>query len=344
MNNTVPSAQDWKNLYNTTDTFKKLQCWKWMTDSDVFGVQNPETGDVSYCCIMGMNEEFYGLAAYSNTQGLNTYLKIQSGELLPENDDLMFLQDCLILSFENREYVQKEDMKIIKDLALKFRGRNQWPVFRNYKPGYHPWFLTKDEVAFFTTILVQATDVATRCKTNRDLLNPPDDGVYLVRVPRKEAGSVIWKDEWCAPAEPVKNECFDPQPINEIHVRRIKKASYRQNGALELDFFFTPTPVQEKRGQRPYYPYALALVDHESGLVMDMALAPQEEWQKTLQAKLFEHIDTSKTIPLQILARKEEIAAFLQPILSTLNIKLSFVESLENMDSFRKALRQQFDG
>ncbi|HBA55507.1 MAG: hypothetical protein GXY80_08520 [Syntrophorhabdus aromaticivorans] len=343
MNNAAPSIEDWKDLYNITDTFKKLECWKWMTDSDLFGVRNPETGDISYCCIMGINKEFYGLAAYSGTKGLDTYLKIRSGDLLPGTDDLIFLQDCLILSFENREYVQNEDMSIIKGLSLKFRGRNQWPVFRGYRPGYHPWFLTKDEVVFFSKVLAQAIDVATRFKKNRNLLSPPNDGVYLVRVPCKEEGSLTWKDTWCKPAAPVEDG-FDPEPINEIHVRRIKKARYRQHGVLELDFFFTPAPVQEKKGQRPYYPYALALVDHDSGLVLDMALAPQGEWQNTLQTKLLEYIDTGKAVPLRILARKKEIVAFLQPILSMLDVKVSLVKSLENIDGFRKALRQQFGG
>lgn len=342
MNDTVPSLQDWRYLYNTANAFKKLECWKWMTDSDLFGVQDPATGDISYCCIMGMNEEFYGLAAYSS-RGLDTYLKIQSGDILPGDDDIMFLQDCLILSFEDRKYVQNEDMKIIKDLALKFRGRNQWPIFRSYKPGYHPWFPTKDEVVFFEVVLAQAIDVATRFRKNRDLFKPPTNGMYLVRVPAQKGGSLIWKDEWCNPV-PVKSDGFNTEPINEIHIRRIKKARYRQYGILELDFFFTPAPVQENRGQRPYYPYALVLVDHDSGLVLDMALTPQEEWQTTLQTKLLAHIDTSKTVPARMLVKREEIAVFLQPILSMLNVKLSIINPLKNIDNFKKALLQQFKG
>lgn len=206
-------------------------------------------GDIGYCCIMGMNEEFYGLAAYSR-QGLDAYLKIQSGDILPEDDDIMFLQNCLILSFENREYVQKEDIKTIKDLVLKFRGRNQWPVFRNYKPGYHPWFLTKDEVVFFTIVLAQASDVAARFRKNRDLFKPPADGVYLVRVPHKEGGSLAWKDEWCKPV-PVKSEGPDAEPINEIHVRRIRKAGIDSMGSLSLISSSPLRPVQENKDQRP---------------------------------------------------------------------------------------------
>lgn len=86
------------------------------------------------------------------------------------------------------------------------------------------------------------------------------------------------------------------------------------------------------------------LVDHDSGLVLDMALAPQEKWQKTLQTKLLAHIDTSKTIPARMLVQREEVAVFLPPILSMLNVELSIIKSLKNIDGFRKALLQQFKG
>jgi len=44
MPNLLPSMQEWKNLYQRAIEFKKIECWNWMEDTDLFGVRNPENG------------------------------------------------------------------------------------------------------------------------------------------------------------------------------------------------------------------------------------------------------------------------------------------------------------
>ncbi len=63
-------------------------------------------------------------------------------------------------SFEDRDLLSNEDRKQIKDLGLAFRGKNAWPVFRQYEPGYNPWFINDEECIFLTHALRQTLFVA----------------------------------------------------------------------------------------------------------------------------------------------------------------------------------------
>jgi len=82
-----------------TREVKKLEVGIGLWDSDIFGVQNPANDEIGYCCIMGRMGEHFTLAVYLGTEGLDGYLKIQSGEILPDDLDVLHLQKCLMASF-----------------------------------------------------------------------------------------------------------------------------------------------------------------------------------------------------------------------------------------------------
>ena len=340
MQDMEPTLEDWKSLYEAAIEFSKIGSWKWMADDDLFGVQNPATGEISYCCIMGMAEEVYGLSAYSGTRGLEGYLKVQSGEVLPEDIEAMVIQDSLTVFYEDRAAVQKEDMDVIKSLGLKFRGRNVWPIFREYKPGYHPWFFTKEETLFFTILLEQVIDVALRFKDNKTMLAPKRQNHYFVRVPSRTDNKITWKDEWLMPAS-VKNEELPSGSVDEIRIRRIMSKSLKQQGTLEIDCFLTPEPIQERKGERPFYPDAVVVIEHTSGMVADLQLANHSERRKTLQETFLHQIETSKLIPKKVLVRKEEVLKVLEPLASGLNVSITVTDKLKHMDNFKDGLFNQ---
>ena len=150
----------WKNLYDAALAFRDIDPWEWMSDSDLFGVQNPENGEIGYGCVLGALGEVYGLVVYLGSAGLEQHRMIESGKLHAGSPDFAYSQSCLTAWFGSRRDLDKTDLKVVKELGLKFRGSDTWPQFRSMQPGYIPWYLSENEAKFLTLCLEQARQVA----------------------------------------------------------------------------------------------------------------------------------------------------------------------------------------
>jgi len=127
----VPSPEEWRALYGAAVAFRDLAPWRWMVDSNLFGVANPEDGTVGYGCVLGNLGQQFGLALYLGDDGLRGYLHLQSGAAWPTDGSTLFSQHCLLASFEDRSMLEPRDRDMVKALGLRFRGANAWPHFRS---------------------------------------------------------------------------------------------------------------------------------------------------------------------------------------------------------------------
>jgi hypothetical protein len=328
--------KEWQRLYSVASEFNKLEFWNWMYEDNLFGVQNPEDGEIGYCCIMGSLGEMFAIAVYLGTDGLEGCFRIQSGEIEGTDPDIIASQKCLMASFEDRSYLQKEDIQIIKKLGLKFRGRNRWPVFRSYLPGYFPWFLTKSEALFLTVAIEQAIDVALRFREDEKMLTVPDEDEYLVRVPDKIGDIVLWKDMWMKPAPVEKTRVFDNR-VDETRIHRIKKKAIRTDAVWEIEIAFSPTPVAEKK-ERPSFPRMFVVMDQRSGLALDFHLSEISDDASEFRDHFLGFLEKMEGLPQEILIKKEETLQLLEPITSLLKIKVCQVSKLLAFEEFHNAM------
>jgi len=183
-----PTLDEWSKLYTAAIRVKEIAPWEWMTEADIFGVksrfasplrseQDPETEQLGFVSVMGMLGEHLALAVYLGPEGLYGFWgfqrladtakdasrqgkpfllsRILSDDVLPE---VFFRLPHFQTSFENRNELRQKDRDLIKQLGLKFRGRQAWPMFRSYRPGFWPWYLEAWEVRFLTHALEQAVE------------------------------------------------------------------------------------------------------------------------------------------------------------------------------------------
>jgi len=289
---------------------------------------------------MGAAGEHYALGLYSGSEGLYGLSRILSGEFSEFRDEALFIQSCLMASFENRKCLQKQDLQQIKALGLKFRGRNAWPLFRNYMPGFFPWYLKGDEVRFLTVALQQSMDVSLRFKKDPGLLVHPSMDHYFVRVPDKPGENIIWKDEWLEPL-PLKMEDVPVIPVEETTLRRLKKARLQRRGIWEIDFFFVQSAVREK-GERPYFPYMSLLVDHNSTFILNFQLEKEADCKSTFPVKFVDFIEHVKIMPDELLVKRYDVYRIMEPLSAELGIEINMVESLPALEYAQKSMKDFF--
>lgn len=328
-----PSLEQYRNLMQAALEFRDLGCWKWMYDSDIFGVVDPESGQTGYCCVMGYLGDFPALGVYLGDVGLRTYFSIAN-----ENSVIMNIaaeQQSLIASFESRSDLEEEDLQPIKALGLKVRGKNQWPKFRSYRVGYFPWVIDPSEAEFLTVALQQAKEIGERMDSDPDALAGKTATDILVRVPEKKRGKIEWKDEWRQIDPGVVEEPI-PDIVDEIAIAKAARVAERTDMEWDYDVDYAPTPINED--PRPYFPALGLLIDHHGGMIMNTGFSHCEHYWEAQRDALLSFIEDNKILPARINVSTIRSEKVVRPLAQGLNIPLYYVESLEMVDEAKEGL------
>jgi hypothetical protein len=112
----------------------------------------------------------------------------------------------------------------------------------------------------------------------------------------------------------------------------------------EMDFFLSPAPVQDKRGERPYYPYLWMSVDHRSGFVLGTDLIAPETHLAEFPERFLALAERLNWLPTEIWVTKEDAYDLLEPLTSRLGIDLYLVDWLEALHEARSALGRFMGG
>lgn len=333
------SIEEWRNLIDTALRFKEMAPWNWMDDEDIFGVENPDTGEIGYCCVMGAMGEHLALGVYLGNEGLESYYLLRENVPIKSSETIMHTQKCLMVSFEDRRFLQPEDYQIIKQLGYRFRGKNAWPKFQRFDPGFFPWFLDKDDVRFLTISLEQALHVCKTMQGNPALLDPPDEEAYLVRKPRQQNKKCVWDNVWVRP-ELFQTKRLRPPSLDMARIQAIKQKNLKHVGFVELDYFYLPQPVQEKPQDRPYFPVVHLFVDSENGFILSTRIEKSLPQPEEMLDIFLTFIEEEGIVPSMLLVQSEWLLENLKQVAEQFQIQLLFVESLSMLHEAKESMYQ----
>src|SRR5215208_6086963 len=72
----TPGIREWRRLYESAVRIKEMSPWEWMTETDVFGVRSPETGELGFVSVMGLLGEHYAVSLYLGSEGIHGFLDL----------------------------------------------------------------------------------------------------------------------------------------------------------------------------------------------------------------------------------------------------------------------------
>ena len=338
----APSKAEWQRLYELSHAVKELAPWEWMEEDEVFGLKDPETGELHLVSIMGTLGEHFATAVYLGNKGLHGFLDMQRFPAGLSAQRLLEIPQ-LHASYENRDQVQREDREVMKMLGHKYRGRYAWPLFRSYRPGYVPWLIESHEARLLAHALEQVRLMAPRVRQDPELLQREDEDKLLVRVPHKQHGQLTWRDKKMSvpPPETVRY-------MSRVDGEALESLAQAQHvlEAVEIDVSLLPVHVG-KRGERPVIPYLLLVADAQSGMILanDMLQADptlKEMWS-SVPGVIVDTLAELDLRPEVVRASEPLLLGLLQPLQEELGIEIEAREELPAVEAARQGLEKHLE-
>lgn len=338
-----PTAGEYALLCELATYIQQMSPWKFMEETDVFGFEDPENGTLGFVSVMGKLGEFQAISVYRGVEGLYGWRNFE--ELLridakrDEAHDMIYEIPQLQLAFGPPAMLEKRDRDVIKASGFKF-SKTEQPQFRSYRPGYLPWFITREEASHLIYALTQTITVASRFVLDADVIpfnENPEDRDYLIRVPRLKDSTPDWEDSIVT---------IDPPPIkllscsiDDTTLSKLKE--FPRSGALEVDLFILPARVGRSH-ERPRLIYALLAVDSESGFVIGMKLMEATDGVDLMYAGVAETLASDwlqhQFVPQEIRVSSARLPTVLEPLASKLNVKLTLAKKLPALNRAKRSM------
>lgn len=343
-----------------------LAPWEWMEESDLFGVQDPASGEIGFVSVLGALGEYRAIAVYRGPEGLRGWRDFNSAlELDPDNRDagrLLLEIPHLHVSFSHSDLLEKHDRDLLKGVALRFTGDR--PLFRSSLPGYLPWYVTREEARLLIHILSQTIIIAERFAEDPGILffeADDEDGSILVRVSRNQGSDnhpsgygtraappggpeLVWEDriQKISPGRPQ----VVPLAIETALLDKLKRLT-QSPLEMEADLIMGPGAVGE-RDARPLAVFTLMLADHESGFVFGVEAMAAEHGLARMYAdvpnRLARLLLKAEVVPTRLMTRSDRLFELLKPLTQKLDVELFYEDELPSIEEAADAMFEQMAG
>lgn len=321
----APTLKQWENLYSAMEKFKMAKPWEKHWDADIFRIAVDKSDEDLFCSLLGRNGDCMALAIYIGSNGLKSYVDLLE-DRIPDSQ-LMHVQDAILCYIGDREELYKSDLKVIKDLKRKYRGRNEWIYFRRFEPGFVPCELSDNECKMATIALEKVLELV--------------DAVSSEKIkPKFEEGYVPYADMDNGKYNIVLSQLEVPQNKvlfiqDELLIQKLKRIKKNKN-EIEIDAFYLSTPIKDKHDDRAYYPRMLLIADSKQGLIIDQEMYQSKDDDAYIIINHLIEFITKYGCPNKIYIRNEDVFSIIVNLCEELKIEL--IPGCNEIENIEKAL------
>ncbi|QDU84037.1 hypothetical protein Pla163_11380 [Planctomycetes bacterium Pla163] len=96
-------------------TFRELAQWEWLDTENIFGIEDPSSGQVNWATVMGAGGGLFGLGLYLGERGHHLLRRVESGEA--DYKDVDYGEDALLVTASDWIEVDQASVERWRGLA-----------------------------------------------------------------------------------------------------------------------------------------------------------------------------------------------------------------------------------
>jgi len=323
------SLAKWKILFDFAREILKTNPWETYYDTDIFGVQDPGSGEIVYCSVLGNEEEIYGLNFYVGKSGLEGLLKI----LQMDNDfeNVLEVQDIIWMHFEKGHLVHPDEKKTAKILGMDFEKEIGWPTFVRVKPGYFPYKIELEDAELLIRIFPRVLEILDVYREKPEKLRPED---YSCMVSFFKDGK--WNEELFNLKTGLVEKSIEGD--SSMVILENKGKFDKVHATWEVGINKDMEPIKDEHN-KTFFPVMGIVVDEESGFVIVSNIMKPDEnnfFVKTVK----EAIEHAGFYPSIIKVKDPEAESQLREFCEKMNIEIILVKQLPGVTQFVRSIKK----
>jgi len=330
-----PALETMKRLYEASVKLFGFAPWEHFFDRQLVLLEDPVSKETCHCLILGALGEVFALQAYIGSESYRMHRRMQAGEPLVPQDFFSAMTGAGV-EFVMPSELTKPDKELLQALGNPVKRGARVPVFRAFRPGCQPWYVTGPEAITLMACVEATTAMFLEYLKHPDTSywSEPDFYPFMVPSNAEKRGYEIKKVNVPVPPAPVPV----PGVLDEARVKRLREKDYVLKGAFEADHFHSSIIMAEKNA-RPAFAHIALVSAATSGFAFppeigDSSRSPGD----VLASAVLNAIETVKFLPAELRVKSSEAKTLLEPLASQLGITLRVVKLLPAIESLKHHL------
>jgi hypothetical protein len=330
-------------LYELAMALLMIEPWKFLDDENLVLVPDVESGEICYCGVMGALGQVFSFQVYAGEESYRFFRRIAAGKPITPGDFYASVRG-VSAEFVTAKGQTPPDRELLEALGHRKERGKRAPIFRAFRPGYHPWYVTEREAKLLISCLEALLGFCSHLIEMGEVDYWKDEDVFpfVSPNPKDKTG----KNFLIRPAKAPEPPAVAPQPaeLDENLISAILLENLPRQGALEADHFFTDAVIGKDHERKACLRMAMTS-DAHSGFAFQPALGtPEDSTGQLLVQALLSAIHGARLVPAEVRVRQKDFKILLSALSERLGFEVRVTKSLPAVDELMDHFLRMVEG